>query len=283
MAQPPAARLILSDLVADLHAAGQLRTWSVIVSVFGDTALTRGSRMPASVLGQILAPLGIEPGAMRTALSRLAKDGWIESERSGRTSTYKLTAPALSESGVASQAIYGRTRPVTEASPRLMLWPENRDIPVDARLIPLRRGAGLWLGGEIPAALLSGALMAAEISDPIPDWVQAVVASPELADQIHELMTCFQPLRDLMQGSPTLLPVEAVAARVALTHAWRRIALRVPRVPNDFLPEHWPEPACRRFVLDLHKDLSALADPWLDAYLKGMPDEATPNVSQKLS
>ena len=77
------------------------RVWSIIVSLFGDLAQRPGDRISGSVLSRITEPMGIKPEAMRVALHRLRSDGWILSEREGRTSRYCLTESGLSQSRAA--------------------------------------------------------------------------------------------------------------------------------------------------------------------------------------
>ena len=47
------------------------RVWSLIVTVFGDLAQRNGDEIAGPVLGEILAPVGVRPEAMRVALHRL--------------------------------------------------------------------------------------------------------------------------------------------------------------------------------------------------------------------
>ena len=77
--------------IARLHGNGRLRVWSLIITFFGDAVALRGGRVALSTLQDAMGLLNIEPGAVRTALSRLAGEGWVEREREGRLSFYKLT------------------------------------------------------------------------------------------------------------------------------------------------------------------------------------------------
>ena len=77
--------------IARLHGNGRLRVWSLIITFFGDAVALRGGRVALSTLRDAMGLLDIEPGAVRTALSRLANEGWVERQREGRLSFYKLT------------------------------------------------------------------------------------------------------------------------------------------------------------------------------------------------
>jgi phenylacetic acid degradation operon negative regulatory protein len=77
-----------------------------LVSVFGELAQDQGSRISGSLLRHITEQIGIKPEAMRVASHRLSKDGWIDSERHGRTSAYYLTKWGRAQSASASPRIY---------------------------------------------------------------------------------------------------------------------------------------------------------------------------------
>ena len=67
----------IRDLVHHLHAEGRLRVWSVIVTIMGEIAQPDGGEISMAVLLEICTALDIEPQAVRTAMSRLSKDGAI--------------------------------------------------------------------------------------------------------------------------------------------------------------------------------------------------------------
>ena len=77
--------------VADLVDPQDQRVWSIIVSLFGDMAQEPGAQISGGALTQIIEPMGIKPEAIRVALHRLRKDGWIESDRIGRVSRHVLS------------------------------------------------------------------------------------------------------------------------------------------------------------------------------------------------
>src|SRR6187431_521172 len=68
------------------------RTGSLIVTFYGDAILPRGGSVWLGTLLAFLELLEIDGGVVRTAMSRLAADGWLEREKLGRKSFYKLAA-----------------------------------------------------------------------------------------------------------------------------------------------------------------------------------------------
>ena len=81
------------------------RVWSLLVTVFGELAQDADAQISGSLLRSLSEHIGIKPEAMRVALHRLRKDGWIDSERTGRTSNYFLTLWGRAQSIAASPRI----------------------------------------------------------------------------------------------------------------------------------------------------------------------------------
>ncbi|MEH6752122.1 MAG: PaaX family transcriptional regulator, partial [Paracoccaceae bacterium] len=105
----------LDPVITALHAESRLRVWSLVITVFGDCVQHRGGAISTARLGRLLGRIGVEPGALRTALSRLGRDGWVDSERTGRLSHYRLSPSGLARFTEATSRIYAAPRlsPVT--------------------------------------------------------------------------------------------------------------------------------------------------------------------------
>src|SRR6056297_83501 len=85
------------------------RVWSLLVTMFGDLALSPDARLSGACVNALTAAIGIKPEATRVALYRLRKEGWIESYRAGRQSKYALTAYGRSETLAARPRVYATT------------------------------------------------------------------------------------------------------------------------------------------------------------------------------
>ncbi|HAV07371.1 MAG TPA: phenylacetic acid degradation protein [Rhodobacteraceae bacterium] len=255
----------LAPLIASLHAEGRLRVWSLVITVFGDCVQHRGGRISTARLQRLLGRIGVEPGALRTALSRLGRDGWVESERAGRSSEYRLSQQGLMRFTEATGRIYappqsgpihGWTLSLDEGGPQgftlggLRLRPQNQALP----------DAGFRLEGQITA--LSPALRASLISAPFRAALDHL-----FADLAHLTTTDLDPL-------------DACAARILLIHRWRRIVLRHPDLPAELLPDDLPEPP-RSAVARTYARLSPQAEAWLDLAQPDMPAMPSPPASHR--
>lgn len=238
----------LSALIAAHHGRVPPRTGSLIVSVFGALVLPAGEALRLSALQEWLSALGIEPGLVRTALSRLVKEGTLLRERDGKAALYRLSARAEADFAAAGEVIFGRRPPeptgdldglvIEDTGRRAALrgeLGENGFLPLAANL--MIRPA--WKGRAMPA--LGGCL-------PL-----TLRASPDLAGRAREIW----PLDSLAEGYRAVIghaeavrrqsfsPEEARLARLMLVHEFRRIVLRDPFLPAALLPQDWPGDTAR--------------------------------------
>jgi phenylacetic acid degradation operon negative regulatory protein len=68
------------------------RTGSIVITVFGDAIVPRGGAVWLGTLLAFFEALDIDSGVVRTAMSRLAADGWLERSKVGRNSFYRLAS-----------------------------------------------------------------------------------------------------------------------------------------------------------------------------------------------
>src|SRR5882757_9405268 len=140
------------------------RTGSIVITVFGDAIVPRGSSVWLGTLLEFFKTLDIDSGVVRTAMSRLAADGWLERSRVGRNSFYRLAEKGRETFREATEHIYS-LRPPRWSGHFEMVLPENgidREL-VRAAMEQAGFGVlvpGLWIApaGTTLPAILSGAL-----------------------------------------------------------------------------------------------------------------------------
>lgn len=247
------------DQVLATLSTGPSRTGSVIVTVYGDAILPRGGSLALSDLLMLMQRLGAPGGVVRTAVSRLAKEGLIEGRRVGRRSAYALTAHSLAEFRAAIPPIYRGASPSWDGQLRLA-FPEQ--------------GADRSTLEQAGFALLApGVLVSPHPGPPCTPWLQtsgpadtmrrlAARAWPigKLGEAYSRFCAVFAPLQPL----PVIAPIDALAARIVLIHAWRRIALRDPHLPAALLPPDWPGAKARALCVALYALFAPLSEAWLD-------------------
>src|SRR3989440_7378450 len=85
---------------------------SALFDLYGDYLRPRGGRAPVAALVRLLAPLGIAAPAVRTAVSRMVRQGWLHPLRLSSGPGYVLTPKAARRLDEAAARIY-RTHRVT--------------------------------------------------------------------------------------------------------------------------------------------------------------------------
>ncbi|HET6213670.1 MAG TPA: PaaX family transcriptional regulator, partial [Micromonosporaceae bacterium] len=79
---------------------------SALFDLYGDYLRPRGGRAPVAALVRLLAPLGIAPPAVRTAVSRMVRQGWLHPLRLSSGPGYLLTPKAARRLDEAGARIY---------------------------------------------------------------------------------------------------------------------------------------------------------------------------------
>lgn len=235
-----------AEQTAALRALGGKRVWSLMVSLFGDLAQKPGQSISGPVLSSIMADLGIKPEATRVALHRLRNDGWLVSEKTGRTSRHSLSPRGLSESAAASPRIYAGPDAGADGW-QLVIAPETgAEAPETMAALgfcPVM--PRVYVGpadAKVPAGLL------ALPGDHAPAWLCAQ-AEPNEASGYRALLGILLPLAESL---PADLPPQARAVlRCLIVHNWRRLILKYPALPQPLVRENSPAHLCHRAVHSL--------------------------------
>ncbi len=253
-----------NELISRLGELGNPPVWSLVITVFGDSVMPRGGVVSAGALSSIFQRLSIRAEALRVALHRLAKDGWIVRERSGRNSHYALSENGRTKFLPASRRIYARapslSGPWRLVALRKPLRPETAMFEAGFLQLSPTLFLGPQQAGDPPAEAdaAEGDLRL------LPDWAREVLAPESLRLDYCRLHSTLSEHMDALRAAGAGEPLDAVALRTLLIHQWRRLLLRHADVPAEIMPDGWRGEDCRSLVLALHDSLSKSADPWLD-------------------
>lgn len=262
----------LDAFVGRLHAGGRLRVWSLIITLFGDMVVPRGGTVGLSVLRDICARLGVEDGAVRTAMSRLAADGWVERQRAGRNSYYRLAERGRHAFDLATRRIYAGGPPAWNGTWTVVVAPPEHGGPEAGEASALgfvRVAAGVYLRPEAEGAPpiadgFAGMLVVHGAGAEHPEAILSLWPAGETADAYRAFIAAYQPLADQPGRDAPLCGIHAVAARALLVHDWRRIVLRDPGLPAELLPPDWPGEAARGIARRIYRLLRDPSEAWLD-------------------
>lgn len=274
-AQTSATRLAraIDARLADLTAGTRLSAWSLIVTFMGDAIGPRGGEVSAAALQTLMGRLGIGHGAVRTAISRLSADGWIERRREGRNSFYRLSPDVAETVLAAEQRIYAKSSLLPAATP-LNLLMASTPLTESARQTFENQGALsvsdavlLWFGSADPAAIQAHHpdLTIAKLDALAPGaGLRAQLREARLADEFAALRAAYQPIENTLRDGSPPKPEDAMALRCLMIHEWRRIALRVLAIPAGLIADDDPEPDARSLVARIYRQTLAPSETWLD-------------------
>lgn len=268
----------LDALVRRLHERGRLRVWSLVVTAFGDAVVPRGGRVALAVLQELMGRLNVEPGALRTAMSRLAADGWVERERVGRNSFFELASGGRHAFDLATRRIYAPGPPRWNGSWTVAVAAREAGAGAAEELTGngfMRLAPGVFLRPELecssePLPELADMLVIHGTSAEHPEALRALWPSEDLARAYRDLSAAWKPVAAALETKKREpAPLAAMAARTLLIHEWRRIVLRDPGLPLTLLPDDWPGETARRLVRTLYENLHDPSETWLDSV--GLP------------
>src|SRR5882672_1260925 len=250
------------------------RTGSIVITVFGDAIVPRGGSVWLGTLLEFFDGLDIDSGVVRTAMSRLASDGWLERNKVGRNSFYRLDKKGRQTFDTATKHIYDP--PLSDWTGRFELLlignGEDRDASRDA-LKNAGFGSplpGVWVAPSgVPVPEEAAGAIRLEVSAQDDNGRRLLSESWPLertADAYLKFMKTFEPLRASIGRGDVLSDADAFTARILLIHHYRRVVLRDPLLPTALLPSDWPGRAARTLCGEIYRALLPASEQWLDRH-----------------
>lgn len=260
---------------------------SLIMTIFGDALAHRGATISLASLIDILADFGFNERFVRTSVFRLAKDGWLSSERIGRLSYYRITERSNIRFQQVEQRIYNLIQRdwlgqwdlvllssleidekaqlkkelewlgCASIAPNLMAYPGLDQHKLRQLLRELEMADQVIVFQATTPDLELG------IPQPLPRMVGVKWPLAELSQRYESYLTLYRPLVALIEESASLEPSLAFQLRILLIHHYRRILLRDPDLPLALLPNNWPASAARNLCTNLYNLLYPAAEEYL--------------------
>jgi len=239
--------------------ARSARLRHLIVTVYGLYARHDGGWLSVATLIRLLADLGIDESAVRSAISRLKRRGILQSQRYGGSAGYQLSAEALAILREGDARIFRRRRATTADGWVLAVFsvPEterHRRHVLRSELTRLGFGMvapGVWIVPAHPDDSTAETLRRLELDayadlfradhlafgDPA-DKVRRWWDLDELERQYESFIRTHEPvLRAFGVGPPD--EQEAFADYVRVLTDWRRLPYLDPGLPAELLPDGW--------------------------------------------
>lgn len=265
---------------------------SALFDLYGDHLRSRGGKAPVAAIVRMLAPLDVTAPAVRTAISRMVRQGWLVPTEVNGGRGYELTERARQRLDDAAARIY-RTR---EAK-----WYGAWDLlvldPLQDRSARERVRSGLaflgyaplsdstWISPfrspEVDALLSAEGTGAARFDAQDPDprgraeqaWDLAALGAAYARWHEEAVKLVADPATVL--GNGDLADDErAFVVRSHLVHEWRKFLFIDPGLPAELLPGDWPGHAAARFFAEQAERLLPAASRFVDRCLDLSPHES---------
>ncbi|NRB03100.1 MAG: PaaX family transcriptional regulator [Rhodobacteraceae bacterium] len=225
------------------------RVWSLVITIFGDLAQEKGQWLAGPTLTVMLAEMHVKPDAVRVALHRLRSDGWLTSEKAGRTSRHKLAAKGLKESQAATPIIYGAPKDMAK-SWHIALISDDLEGP---RETMQKAGYTLlhgrcYVGSDASRPPATALVLRPENA---PDWILGSLHPEPLTGEFETLHTALEDVEGLLSSDLSLTDMQIAVLRALIVHNWRRLVLKHVDLPAELFDERWRGHACREAVLRL--------------------------------
>jgi phenylacetic acid degradation operon negative regulatory protein len=272
----------LEALLRRFHGQRPLRGGSLLMTIFGDAIAPRGGAVTLGSLIDLAQPFGLAERLVRTAVARLAAEGWLAATRHGRRSEYRLTQSGRKPFAEATRRIYGVMPSSWDGQWTLAVLPPSgghsrRNVREELR----------WLGfGQLSPGVYAHAACTLEQAR---GWLAAVgygnhcwllksateglaadrrLAAAgwnlaEIARRYRRFRDTFAPLESAVRDSNALAPQAAFLVRTLLVHEYRKIHLQDPLLPPALLPAQWVGTEAYELTAALYAAVFAAAERFL--------------------
>jgi phenylacetic acid degradation operon negative regulatory protein len=233
---------------------GSVNARSALFDLYGDHLARRGSEAPVASLVRLLAPLGITEPAVRTAVSRMVRQGWLAPVRCGPgMAGYALTPRAASRLEEAAERIYRRGDPGWDGQWHVLVVERVSDRARRGRVRAALRYLGYapldettWISPrpsvELDPLLAAERLRAERFVAAYDGDARGLLAR---AWDLDGLARAYQRWLEMAGGliaaaGPDAADAAVFALRSSLVHEWRKFLFTDPGFPAALLPPHWP-------------------------------------------
>jgi len=257
---------------------------SLIVTVYGLYARESGGALPVAGLIRLMAALGVDEPAVRSAVSRLKRRGLVAPARVGDSAGYALTdwGRALLEEG--DRRIFGRLDSTVSDGWVLCVFsvPESQRTKrhtLRAKLTWLGFGvatSGVWIAPAHVAGAAAETLARHGLDGYVSLFRADHLGTAPLADEVarwwdlkalHRMYLDWITVHGERPDTLDTEPAEAFGRWVRAVNDWRRLPYLDPGLPISLLPPDWPATRATAVFDELGRRLGEPAARHVEAVL----------------
>jgi phenylacetic acid degradation operon negative regulatory protein len=238
-------------------------TQSMILTIFGDYIRPNGNKIWIGSLIRLLKEFGHNEQVVRVSVSRMMKNGLLQSEKKGNKSYYSLTPRGVSRVDEAARRIYKLTSHEWDKKWRVIMYnipEEKRQIRDELRkeLMWIGFGSlsnGCWVSPNNFKKEINLLISKYEIEEYVhlflSEYVgpQSNLALVEKCWPLHEIEEKYEQfidtyskefiIRQSIIQSGRVTDDECFVERANLVHEYRKFLFVDPGLPKELLPERW--------------------------------------------
>jgi phenylacetic acid degradation operon negative regulatory protein len=252
---------------------------SALFDLYGDHLRNRGGEAPVAALVRILASLDITAPAVRTAISRMVRQGWLAPVILDDGPGYRMTPAAERRLSDAADRIYRTSQREWDGRWHVLVL---GSVPDRARRDRVGNAlAYLGYGRLAPMTWISARrsdeardVLAAEQVEAHEFVAEELGAPAEVAAAAWDLDAVARSYErwqaeaaELLENQIALDDQDAFVTRSELVHGWRKFLFSDPQLPPALLPEAWPGKTAGDFFDEQARVLRAGAERYVDQQL----------------
>ncbi|GLB60825.1 phenylacetic acid degradation operon negative regulatory protein PaaX [Cytobacillus sp. NCCP-133] len=269
-----------------------MNTRSMIFTLYGDYISHYGSKIWIGSLIKLLSEFGHNDQSVRAAISRMNKQGWVQSEKISNKSYYSLTPRGQKRIEEAAKRIFKLKPEDWDGQWRILMY----TIPEEIRSVrdELRKEL-VWSGfGSMSSSCwISANNLEKQVFDLIDkydianyvDFFIARYAGPHKNYEIVEKSWNLQEINDRYQEfiskysqkyiidkhkiqKGNMSEAECFVERTKLVHEYRKFLFVDPGLPEELLPDKWLGSHAAALFSDYYKELAEPASKFFESVFK---------------
>jgi phenylacetic acid degradation operon negative regulatory protein len=260
-----------------------MKARSVVFDLFGDYLRYRDGVVRLRALVALMEAFEVPETTVRVVVTRLRKEGWLDSVRTGRETTYQLTPAAWRLLDEGRTRIFERAPGPWDGLWHMVIY----SVPETDRALRERLRKKLaWLGfGPLSASVWVSPhdrtqAVRLEVADLPNVQVDAFHSRSDGAEWDRDIANRCWDLTELDRDYVALLEryrprlagyhrgeltgCDALVERMQLIHDYRMFPFRDPDLPPELLPEGWSGRVAHQVFLEAHSLLRAPAEEYVD-------------------
>jgi len=263
-----------SDKLCAVHAR------SALFDLYGDHLTSSGNWAPIAGIVRLLGTVDVASPTVRTAVSRMVREGWLEpSEREGKRG-YAASARARARLDEARDRIYGTRDANWDGQWHVVIVQRATDRAARGRVAAAlgylgyaRMAPDTWVAPRISADLADS--LAGEKLGSKQFFSRYSASSDTLATELWDLEGLAAAYRRFIgttrelvaQLPPDRTAERGFAIRTAFVHEWRKFLFLDPDLPAEVLPPDWPGREAAALFNATAASLLPLAREYVDSCL----------------